>query len=124
MQKSLPVAGLKLYFSLTKSTHPSAQLPSLLHSWLAFIGYFLFDNAIKNGKTTLYYDVKTGLKVLTSTTTERAGQKMTSTITYSDYKDVKGVKVPYKVVMSQGRDIEIKVTDVKINEGVTDADFQ
>ena len=50
MQKSLPVAGLKLYFSLTKSTHPSAQLPSLLHSWLAFIGYFLFDNAIKNGK--------------------------------------------------------------------------
>ena len=49
---------------------------------------------------------------------------MTSTITYSDYKDVKGVKVPYKVVMSQGRDIEIKVTDVKINEGVTDADFQ
>ncbi len=80
--------------------------------------------AIKNGKTTLYYDVKTGLKVLTSTTTERAGQKMTSTITYSDYKDVKGVKVPYKVVMSQGRDIEIKVTDVKINEGVTDADFQ
>jgi len=80
--------------------------------------------AIKNGKTTLYYDVKTGLKVLTSTTTERAGQKMTSTITYSDYKDVKGVKYPYKVVMSQGRDIEIKVTDVKINEGVTDADFQ
>ena len=54
MQKSLPVAGLKLYFSLTKSTHPSDQLPSLLHSWLAFIGYFtsehLFDNAIKNGK--------------------------------------------------------------------------
>ena len=53
MQKSLPVAGLKLYFSLTKSTHPSAQLPSLLHSWLAFIGYFtsehLFDNAIKKG---------------------------------------------------------------------------
>ena len=80
--------------------------------------------AIKNGKTTLYYDVKTGLKVLSSTTTERAGQKMTSTITYSDYKDVKGVKVPYNVVMSQGRDIEIKVTDVKINEGVTDADFQ
>jgi hypothetical protein len=28
------------------------------------------------------------------------------------------------IVMSQGRDIEIKVTEVKINEGVTDADFQ
>ena len=80
--------------------------------------------AIKNGKTTLYYDVKTGLKVLTSTTAERAGQKMTSTVAYSDYKEVKGIKVPYNILMSQGRDIEIKVTDVKINEGVTDEDFQ
>lgn len=80
--------------------------------------------AIKNGKTTLYYDVKTGLKLMTSTATERNGQKMTSTITYGDYKDVKGIKVPFNIVMSQGRDIEIKVTDVKINEGVSDADFQ
>ena len=80
--------------------------------------------AIKNGKTTLYYDVKTGLKLMTASTTERNGQKMTSTITYGDYKDVKGVKIPYSIIMSQGRDIDIKVTDVKINEGVSDADFQ
>jgi len=63
--------------------------------------------AIKNGKTTLYYDVKTGLKVLTSTTAERNGQKMTSTVTYNDYKDYQGIKFAYTVVMSQGRDIEI-----------------
>lgn len=80
--------------------------------------------AIKNGKTTLYYDVKTGLKVLSSTTTERNGQKMTSSISYNDYKEVKGIKIPYNIVMSQGREIEIKVTEVKINEGVSDADFQ
>ncbi|MEI7508383.1 MAG: insulinase family protein [Flavobacterium sp.] len=80
--------------------------------------------AIKNGKTTLYYDVKSGLKLMTSSTTERNGQKMTSTITYSDYKEVKGIKVPFNIVMSQGRDIEIKISDVKINEGVTDEDFQ
>ena len=80
--------------------------------------------AIKNGKTTLYYDVKTGLKVMSSTTTEKNGQKMTSTISFNDYKEVKGIKIPYVIVMSQGREIEIKVTDVKINEGVTDADFQ
>ena len=79
--------------------------------------------AIKNGKTTLYYDVKTGLKLMSSTTSERNGQKMTSTITYGDYKDVKGVKIPYSIVMSQGREINIKVTDVKVNEGVTDEDF-
>ena len=80
--------------------------------------------AIKNGKTTLYYDVKTGLKVMSSTTTEKNGQKMTSTISFNDYKEVKGIKIPYLIVMSQGREIEIKVTDVKINEGVSDADFQ
>ncbi len=80
--------------------------------------------AIKNGKTTLYYDVKTGLKVMSSTTTEKNGQKMTSTISFNDYKEVKGIKIPYVIVMSQGREIEIKVTDVKINEGVSDADFQ
>ena len=80
--------------------------------------------AIKNGKTTLYYDVKTGLKLMSATTSERNGQKMTSTITYGDYKDVKGVKIPYSIVMSQGRDIDIKVSDVKINEGVSDVDFQ
>jgi zinc protease len=49
---------------------------------------------------------------------------MTSSITYNDYKDVKGVKVPFNIIMSQGREIDIKVTDVKINEGVTEADFQ
>lgn len=80
--------------------------------------------AIKNGKTTLYYDVKTGLKLMSATTSERNGQKMTSTVTYGDYKGVKGVKIPYSIVMSQGRDIDIKVTDVKINEGVSDVDFQ
>jgi predicted Zn-dependent peptidase len=80
--------------------------------------------AIKNGKSTLYYDVKTGLKVMSSSTSERNGQKMTSTISYTDYKEVKGIKIPHNIVMSQGREIEIKVTDVKINEGVTDADFQ
>ena len=48
---------------------------------------------------------------------------MTSTVSYSDYKDVKGVKIPFNMVMSQGRDIEIKMTEVKINEGVSDADF-
>lgn len=80
--------------------------------------------AVKNGKSMLYYDVKTGLKTLTSTTSERGGQKMTSTVAYSDYKDVKGIKVPYNIVMSQGREIDFKMTDVKINEGVTDGDFQ
>jgi zinc protease len=80
--------------------------------------------AVTNGTTTYYYDVKTGYKVAESHTEEQAGQKATRTTYYSDYKDVKGVKVPYKITMNIGAELELTVTEVKINEGVTVADFQ
>ncbi len=80
--------------------------------------------AIENGKSTLYYDVKTGLKVGEAKTMERAGQKMTQMVSYSDYKEVKGIKVPYKTIMNVGMDLDFTTSDVKINEGVTAADFQ
>lgn len=76
--------------------------------------------AIKDGKTTHYYDVKTGLKLADVKTEEQASQ----TRTYSDYREVKGVKYPYKMLMSVGVDIDLTVTDVKVNEGVTPADFE
>lgn len=79
---------------------------------------------IENGKSTLYYDVKTGLKVGEAKTMERGGQKMTQTVTYSDYKEIKGIKIPYKTIMNVGMDLEFTINDAKINEGVTAADFQ
>jgi len=80
---------------------------------------------IKNGKTTHYYDVNTGLKLGKAVVQEANGQKMTQITNYGDYKEVKGIKVPYKVTMAFGpQEIEFKTTDVKINEGVSDADFQ
>lgn len=80
--------------------------------------------AIENGKTTKYYDVKSGLKVAESTTQEQGGQKMVATTYFKDYRDVKGVKFPYNIVMNVGIELDIKMSDVKVNEGVTDADFQ
>ena len=80
--------------------------------------------AIKNGKSTLYYDVKSGLKVAESKTVERGDQKMTVTTNFSDYKDVKGVKFPYAITMNQGFELNFIMNDVKVNEGVTDADFK
>ena len=77
-----------------------------------------------DGKTTRYYDVATGLKVAESQTIEQGTQKMTQTTSYDDYRKVKDIKVPYKMSMNVGIDIELTVTDVKINEGVTDADFK
>ena len=79
---------------------------------------------IKNGKSTIYYDVTSGLKVLESKLIEKGDKKMTVTTNYSDYRDVKGVKVPFEVIINQGFELDFKMTDVKINEGVSEADFQ
>ncbi len=80
--------------------------------------------AIKNGKSTYYYDVKTGFKVAEAKELEQGGQKMNQTTYYQDYKDVKGLKFPYKTIMNVGIEIELITSEVKINEGVTDADFK
>jgi hypothetical protein len=80
--------------------------------------------AIKNGKTTLYYDVNTGLKLQEAKTIENGGQRMTITTSFADYKTVKGIKIPHELTMNQGIDLVFKLNDVKINEGVSDADFQ
>ncbi|WP_462224820.1 insulinase family protein [Flavobacterium sp.] len=79
---------------------------------------------IKNGKTTLYYDVKSGLKVAEAKTVERGDQKMTIMTNFGDYKEVKGVKIPHQMIINQGMELDFKMNDVKINEGVSDADFQ
>lgn len=80
--------------------------------------------AVKNGKSTNYYDVKSGLKVAEAKEEEQEGQKMTLMTYYKDYRDVKGVKMPFNIIRNVGIELDIKLTDVKINEGVTDADFQ
>ena len=55
---------------------------------------------------------------------EQGDQKMTQTTYYQDYKEVKGIKFPYKTIMNVGIEIELITSEVKINEGVTDADFK
>ena len=79
---------------------------------------------IANGKTTLYYDVKSGLKVARITTLEQDGNKITQTTNFKDYREVKGVKVPFNIIQNAGAEFDIKMSEVKINEGVFDSDFQ
>jgi predicted Zn-dependent peptidase len=80
--------------------------------------------ALKNGNTTLYYDVKSGLKIGDLITMEQGGQTMNKTNSYLDYREVKGIKVPFNLVQNVGFELNTKMTDVKINEGVSDADFK
>jgi predicted Zn-dependent peptidase len=108
---------------------PFPELTMAAKATIVLDGIESFNGAdafvIKDGKTTHYYDVNTGLKLGKAVTQEANGQKMTQITNYGDYKEVKGIKVPYKVSMAFGpQEIEFKTTDVKINEGVSDADFQ
>jgi predicted Zn-dependent peptidase len=80
--------------------------------------------AIKDGKTTFYYDVTTGLKLANAKTMEQGGKSMTQVTNFGDYREVKGVKVPFNIIQNVGFELDIKMSEVKINEGVTDADFK
>lgn len=79
----------------------------------------------KNGKkTTRFYAADSGLLIRTESVTEAQGQSITSITEYSDYKEVKGVMMPGKMKITNGPQvIEMDITDIKINEGVTAKDF-
>lgn len=80
---------------------------------------------VTEGKKTSYYDVNSGLKIAEDVTQEVKGQSMTQRMLYSDYKEIKGIKIPYILSMDMmGMDVEFNTTDIKINEGVSDADFK
>jgi zinc protease len=79
--------------------------------------------AIKDGKTTYFYDVKSGLKVAESKVREQDGKSSTQITNFNDYKEVKGIKVPFNLIQNVGFELDIKMSDIKINEGVSDADF-
>ena len=71
------------------------------------------------------YDKKPKLKIVAeSKELEQAGQKMTQTTYFEDYKDVKGIKFPYITKLNVGMELEFTTSEVKINEGVVAADFE
>lgn len=76
-------------------------------------------------KTKEYYNTENGLKVQTVTTQSQAGQTVTNTTGYDNYKAVKGVKFPHTMNVSFGpQEVEISISEIKINEGVSETDFQ
>jgi predicted Zn-dependent peptidase len=80
--------------------------------------------AIKSGDETYYYSVKTGLKTGKTEVQKAQGQTFTIPTTYSDYKDVAGVKMPYKITISQmGMDMTMNVKSYEVNQA-KDTDFK
>lgn len=79
----------------------------------------------KDGKTsTRYYAVDSGLLIRTEETNEAQGQSITTITDFADYKEVNGIMMPQMMKVNAGPQvIEMNITDIKINEGVTAADF-
>lgn len=78
---------------------------------------------------TEFYDVASKLLVKQIISRSMNGQDAMATYEFSDYKKVGDVMLPYKLSLSiasgaMNQSIDITLTDIKINEGVTDADFQ
>jgi predicted Zn-dependent peptidase len=78
------------------------------------------------GKKMAYFGVKSGLKVKDVITSKGPGGKdVSQTISYDDYKDYDGVKFPSTMKISFGPQIlDFKLKEVKINQDVTDKDFE
>jgi predicted Zn-dependent peptidase len=73
-----------------------------------------------NDELTSYYSVETGLKIKDIKVTPMGESAMF----YSDYQEISGVKYPFKFSQTMGpRKFDFIVKEIKVNEGVSDADF-
>ncbi len=73
----------------------------------------------------VFYDMTSGLKVKEITTIKTPDGKEVKTPTvYSDYKEVNGIKFPHAIGIKSGpMNLDFVVKEIKINEGVSDSDF-
>lgn len=75
---------------------------------------------VKKGADTYYYSVKTGLK----TGEVKTQKSMSIPTSYSDYKEVAGVKMPYKFTQTMmGQEIVFDVKSYEVNQA-KDTDFK
>ncbi|PZX93961.1 insulinase family protein [Flavobacterium aquariorum] len=80
--------------------------------------------AIQNGKNTYFYDTKTGLKLAESKIIDQDKETIIATTNFNNYKEVKNVKIPFNIIQNIGIELDIKISEIKINEDVNDIDFQ
>lgn len=83
-----------------------------------------------SGKTTTeFYSLKTNLLLKIDQTETANGQTMNNSIEFADYKKVGGVLLPFKETITitageQTQSFDIVCSDIKVNDGVTEADFK
>lgn len=73
---------------------------------------------------TLYYDVESGFKVKEVENASMNGQSQSQETMLKDYKEFDGLKFPEtRDATMMGQPVLFKLKEVKVNEGVSDADF-
>jgi predicted Zn-dependent peptidase len=72
-----------------------------------------------------FYNIKSGLLSQVENTVEAQGQTITSIMKYSNYSPVNEVQMPFIQSIKAGpQTILMTIKSVKINEGITEADFK
>ncbi|MCH5691093.1 hypothetical protein LWM68_46835 [Niabella sp. W65] len=79
-----------------------------------------------SGKTeTEYYAAKTGLLLKQEGKIKAGGQELEQTMEFGNYTPVGGIQLPGSMTQSiMGQSFEITMKNFKLNEGVSDKDFE
>ena len=81
---------------------------------------------LKIGNEDIFYDMTSGLKVKSVKTVKTPdGKEVKVPTTYGDYKAVEGIMFPHSIEIKSGpMNLNFKIVEIKINEGVEDKDFE
>lgn len=90
----------------------------MIHDRLAYRMTIVLPNG---SEKTTYYDAESGLKVKT-VSTNPAGTQSTE---FTDYRDIKGVKFPFKTATKAGpQNLEFTTKTLEVNSGLSNDDFK
>jgi len=77
------------------------------------------------GKSMVYFDATTGLKIQEVETQEGPQGNVSSVISYLDYKEVNGIKFPHTVIQHQGpMNLKLEILNIDVNPVVDDSIFK
>lgn len=81
---------------------------------------------LKIGNEEIFYDMTSGLKVKAIKTVKTLdGKEVKVPTTYGDYKAIEGIMFPHSIEIKSGpMNLNFKIAEIKINEGVEDKDFE
>jgi zinc protease len=81
---------------------------------------------LKYNDTEVYYDMTSSLKVKEIKTTQTPdGKEIKIPTVFADYKEVNGIKFPHAIGLKSGpMNLDFVVKEIKVNEGVSAADFE